>query len=258
VNPASGRIVASLHVTGAQCSALAYSSGNLYAECGSGGRPAGTYVTRIDPRTGRQEGQVDPVGVRGPVAASPHGVWFTTSSGVGAVIENRFGLISLEAADPGHRVSLAGARALQYADGFVWALTSDDHVAKINPVTGRVDHVYDPANYGGLTSAVTVGNGSVWLMVAGPGFSNVLRFSQDAGSPLGSVPIQPDSCFLGSCSQIYFAAGALWVPTPNELMRIDPALVPTRSRVSAASHHAAELNRPPDMRCGKPIRRACH
>jgi hypothetical protein len=270
VDPATGRVVGALHLPGGSCKFLAYSAGHLYAGCqssgssGSGATQGVTEFIRIDPSSGRLRGHADLVGIPRVITASPSGVWFTGLSGINALTGAPFGSQSIAVSPTYYRPSLAPYRpsltrisSLDYSAGFVWALTSNEHVARINPATGRVVRVYRLASDGGKTRAMAPGLGSMWLMVDGPGFSNVLRVDEDTGFPLGRVPMQPEICYLQSCSQIYFAAGAIWVPTPDGLTRINPALVPSRPQYSPPLQRDPPRRKVTDTRCGRPIRRAC-
>jgi hypothetical protein len=69
----------------------------------------------------------------------------------------------------------------------------------------------------------TVGQGSIW-MLAPLGRNEVVRVSMTTGKPLSVV--YPGGSCSQYCMQIYDAAGAVWEPTSQQILRIDPARMP--------------------------------
>ena len=70
---------------------------------------------------------------------------------------------------------------------------------------------------------IEVGQDSLWLL-ADLGHTQVLRISLSTGQPLGRIRVG-GSCGQ-PCSQIYDVAGAVWVPSGSDIVRIDPARLP--------------------------------
>lgn len=232
INPATGGVMATEHLAVGRCGLITFSSGSLWAVCADGG--SRTEFLRVDPRTGQVTGRAGPVrGLIGSIAAADGGIWYgypylPGNRRTGLVVPHG-NLITVH--DPTLPVSLSGMQPLVYAQGYVWALSADENVAKIEPVTGRVLRVYthrtyDPELAGGL-DFFAIGQGSLWFLDDGYPFSGVLRISLATGRPLGAVA-EPKAgdCGPTPCAQIYSTPGAIWVPTAQWLLRIDPARLP--------------------------------
>jgi hypothetical protein len=144
----------------------------------------------------------------------------------------------------GSRLSAAGRpwkrapRPLAYSqlvlgEGAVWALAGNvsgrpESIAEIDPVTGRITRAFTYAeaadtkyDFWGLYA--TVGQGSIWVL-APLGHNEVVRVSMTTGRPLSVV--YPGGSCSEYCSQIYDTAGAVWEPTSQQIVRIDPARMP--------------------------------
>jgi len=232
LDPATGRVIANLRLPVAKCTSLTYSFGSLWANCDVNG-PTATDFLRINPATGRVTWQTGPVrGQVGYMAVAPHAIWYlnlysTISGFVG--IGGRVHPVTVN--DPSYPVSfLNNIDSLVYGQGFVWALTTDESVAKIDPATGRMVRIYtyrsyDP-NYAGGLDFLVVGHGSLWFLSDGYPLSGVLRVSIATGRPIGLVPGIPSGACGQPCSQIYSSQSAIWVPTATQVIRIDPGRMP--------------------------------
>jgi DNA-directed RNA polymerase specialized sigma24 family protein/streptogramin lyase len=231
IDPATGKIIATLHLAAGQCDYVTFSSGRLWAQCGSG--RTNSVLLRINPITGQVQRRLGPV--RGPVGQSlvgPSGAWYLTGySGISEEIGTGGGAHAFANLDSTTiSAGFAYAQSLVYGQGSLWTLTNDEHVAKINPGTGHIERLYtaasyDPAGAGGL-NVLTVGQGSLWFLDDGYPFSGVLRVSMVTGRPLDGVTIPAGACGSSACSQIYDIGGRIWVPTMTALLEIDPARLP--------------------------------
>jgi hypothetical protein len=106
----------------------------------------------------------------------------------------------------------------------VWALTSDESVAKVDPATGRVVRIYtyrsyDPSYTAGF-NYLAVGHGSLWFLNWRTGA--VVRVSIATGKQVGDAARVASECSRWSCGQIYSTPGGIWVPTSDRLIRIMP------------------------------------
>ncbi len=232
IDPASGRIVQTLHLHAGPCTQLSFGWGHLFAGCDVGGRERST-LWRIDPV--RQRGYRLPGMARGYISsltAAPNALWYVVDfariSGLAHVTASR--PLQVTARDPAYRDTSAGTQGLVYDAGSIWALGSAERLARIDAVTGDVVRhysyrSYDPARAGGL-DFLTAAGGWLWFLDNGYPFSGVLRVSEATGHPAGGVPIPPGSCGQAPCSLIYATPGSIWVPTAELLIRIDPSRLP--------------------------------
>jgi hypothetical protein len=228
INPATGGVIATLHLPAGRCPMVAYSAGQLWATCSGGG---GTDLLRINPATGRVDGRAGPVrGPIVPVIIGPEGMWYVTGSRISGLVGlgSRARVITVGgSALPSGLAPAVGS--VVFDQGALWAFTADESVAKIDPATGRIVRVYpyssyDPQFLNGQDFFLGVGQSSLWFLDVGLPSSGVLRVSLATGRPLGWVP-RLDSC-NEPCSQIYVTQSAVWVSTLDTLVRIDPARLP--------------------------------
>jgi hypothetical protein len=228
IDPATGGVMATMHLAARTCLRITFSGRNLWAECAVSNTR--TEFVRIDPYTGLVTGKVGPVsGFAGSIAAAPGGILYVGyNPNIYQVIQ-----VGRRPAARSIKVSSDSYSSQQplYGEGDVWTLSYDESVAKADLASGRVLRVYtyrtyDPGRAGGLDH-FTVGNGSLWLLDDGYPFSGVLRVSVRTGRPLGAVAIpKAGDCGATPCSQIYSTPGAIWVPTAFSLIRIDPSRLP--------------------------------
>jgi DNA-directed RNA polymerase specialized sigma24 family protein len=245
VDPATGKVVRTLHLLAGRCYFLGYSAaGFLVANCDVRG-PLATDFVRINPLTGRVAWQES----AGPgqvtaVAVTPQSVWYVNNflriDGLIGATDNSMRAVGT--ADPAYQAGYSSALSLAYGMGSLWALGDNESVARVSPVTGNVQHVYtkrtlDPGSNRGLT-VLAVTRGSIWILADGYPASGVLQVSPATGRPIGLVPIATGSCGQQACSQIYSSPDALWVPTLEQLLRIDPARIRGPKRYPSAMHPA--------------------
>ena len=244
IDAATGRPVGVLHLPVGRCLQVIYGAGSLWAGCEARGPNAVAFL-RIDPATGRVawrsalvHGAVSP-GQYGPVlasmAAAPDGLWYATSSGVAAFAGP--GLLPVSVRPPPYTINLNVTTTLVYSQGFIWAMAGDDgSVAKIDPVTGRVLRIYTFYSYlSGQGLSLAVAQGSLWLLDNQDfQYPSVLQVSIATGVPTGRVGGRQLCGGQPYCSLIFATPGAIWVPGPTWLTRIDPArLIGPRSAPSA-------------------------
>jgi hypothetical protein len=242
LDPATGRVIATLHLPAGRCYYATYASGSLWATCAAGG--AATEFFRIDPATGHVRGRVGPVRdtakacqwwMQSPpcpirqIAVARAAVWYISGNlglrgvvGVGGRERN----ITVNVRD--YPVGFDyHAQSLVAAQGFIWALTEDESMAQIDPATGQVVRTYtyrtyDPS-YQAALSFFAVGHGSLWF-AEWP--AKVLRVSLATGRPVSQVSaFTPNLCRYG-CGEIYSTSSAIWVPAGHMLIRINPAKLP--------------------------------
>jgi hypothetical protein len=68
------------------------------------------------------------------------------------------------------------------------------------------------------------------------------------GRTTGQVPIAANSCGQAVCSQIYATPGAIWVPTEQQLLRINPELGSAQPVIQIF---------PAEPPCGTPFQGSC-
>ena len=230
LDPATGRAVKTIHLAGGVCTALSYSADHLFASCQAGGRLSRFW--RINPHTdqawqltGRLPGYIS------SIVGAPNALWYVASMTAIRGYSNANGNPQpLTARLAGYQAGPPGGQGLVYGSGSVWALGENETLARISPYTGRVQRIYtyrnyDPSRAGGL-NFLTIGGGWIWFLDNGYPFSGVLRVSMATGRPAGGVPVPPNSCGGQICSQVYYLAGSVWVPTAELLLRIDPGKLP--------------------------------
>ena len=199
-------------------------------------------VLRIDPATAQVDAQTG--ALPGPAfsfAAGSEGVWIGISGGLRQVDPSGTHLTGLTVTGSAKYLSVHSpdyvgplvVAELALGDGVVWALAGNvsgqpEHLVEINPVTGRIivaftyPEVADTSNdFWDLNAAF--GSGSIW-MLAPLGGNELVRMSVTSGEPVSRVDLG------GSCSQycmqVYAIAGAVWEPTAQQIIRIDPARMP--------------------------------
>ena len=230
MSPQTGRVIGRIHLQAGTCPDLAFGSGRLYALCANSGATK-TGLWRIDPAT-RQATLLSSTmhGFVSSIIATPHDLWYSTNYTRIQGIANPVGQPRPLSADWGGYQVSPGGQGLVYASGSIWALAAGEQLARIDPANGRVQRVYtyrdyDPSRLGGL-DFLTAGGGWLWFLDNGYPFSGVLRVSMATGHPAGGIPVPPNSCGQQTCSQVYYVAGSVWVPTAELLLRIDPGQLP--------------------------------
>ena len=224
IDPATGHVRSRISLPGS-CGSIAYGLGHLWIVSGVKG---GIRILRISPDARR-------VDARTPVihnlvysfVAGPEGVWYSTGSRIRQVDPSGTRLAGVTVNDSGYQFTLLDAE-LALGHGAVWALSGNENIARIDPATGGVTAVvsyrsFDPTYAFTGGPFIEVGQGSLWLL-ADLGHTQVLRISLSSGQPLGRIRVG-GSCGQ-PCSQIYDVAGAVWVPSGSDLVRIDPARLP--------------------------------
>lgn len=220
LDPATGHVITRFPIA-RRCQQVSYGGTQLWLACGTGT----TDFLRINPATGHVIAVAGPARGVGDVAATPTGIWYTGNSGISGFVGTGARLRWVNVVDAAYPVAFfQNTDSLVYGQGALWALTTDESVAKIDPATGRVIRAYgyqtyDPAYSGGL-DFMAVGLGSFWFLDYGRPATGVLRVSMATGQPQGRVS-GAGSCGQ-PCSQIYFAGGSVWVPTEHYISRIDP------------------------------------
>jgi hypothetical protein len=238
IDPATGAISARTNLP-AGCGQAAYGLGHVWVLCNGTDT---VRVLRIDPATALVDAQTGALpGPAYSLVAGSEGVWYIPDdAGPAQVDPSGTHLTGLKVTGPKYLnvhspdyIGPLGASQLVLGEGAVWALVGNisgrpEGLAAINPATGRITRAFTYSEAAGVTYDfwglyAAVGQGSMW-MLAPLGHNEVVRVSMTTGKPL-SVVYPGGSCSQG-CSQIYDAAGAVWEPTSQQILRIDPARMP--------------------------------
>jgi hypothetical protein len=218
----------------------AYGLGHVWVMCNAAST---VEVLRIDPATARVDAQTGalPGGPAFTFVAGSEGVWLGTNAGLSQVDPSGTHLTGLKVTGSQKYLSVyspdyigpLGATELALGDGAVWALAGNvsgqpEHVIEINPATGRITvaftypEVADTSNdFWDLNAAF--GQGSIWVL-APLGSNEIVRLSTTSGEPVSRV--YPGGSCSQYCMQVYAIAGAVWEPTAQQIIRINPALMP--------------------------------
>jgi hypothetical protein len=218
----------------------AYGLGHVWVLCNAGSTVT---VLRVDPATARVDAQTGalPGGPAFTFVAGSEGVWLGTNAGLSQVDPSGTRLTGLTVTGSQKYVSVysadyvgpLGATELALGDGAVWALAGNvsgdpEHLVEVNPATGRITAAFtypeaaDTSNdFWDLNAAF--GQGSIWVL-APLGGNEIVRLSATSGKPVSRV-------YLGGscrqyCTQVYSIAGAVWEPTSQQIIRVDPATMP--------------------------------
>jgi len=232
IDPTTGRILSSINLPAGVCTHLVFGSGHLFAGCRDG-RSGGTEFWRINPGTQQAFQLTSPVRGRiSSLVATPGTLWYLVNDTLIRGLTNVGGNPQpVSVSDPNYYQAMPGGQGLVYGDGSLWAIGGGEHLARIDPDTGRLVRRFtyrnfDPARAGGL-DFLTAGDGWLWFLDNGYPFSGVLRVSEATGRPAGGVSVAPASCGQVICSQIFYTPGSVWVPTAALLIRIDTSRLPS-------------------------------
>jgi hypothetical protein len=213
---------------------------HVWVLCNAGSRVT---VLRIDPATARVDAQTGalPGGPALTFVAGSEGVWLGTDAGLSQVDPSGTRLTGLTVTGSQKYLSIdspdyigpLGETELALGDGAVWALAGNvsgdpEHVVEIDPVTGRITaaftypEVADTSNdFWDLNAAF--GQGSIW-MLAPLGSNEIVRISATSGKAVSRV--YPGGSCSQYCMQVYSIAAAVWEPTSQQIIRINPATMP--------------------------------
>jgi len=237
IDPATGAISAQTTLP-VGCSQTAYGLDHGWVMCNAAST---VKVLRIDPATARVDAQTGVLpGPAFTFAAGSEGVWLGTNGGLSQVDPSGTHLTGLKVTGSPRYLSInspdyigpLGATQLALGDGAVWALAGNisgqpEHLAEINPVTGRITAAFtypegadDSNDFWDLNAAF--GLGSIW-MLAPLGDNEIVRISTTSGSPVSRV--YPGGSCSEYCMQVYAIAGAVWEPTAQQIIRINPAMM---------------------------------
>jgi hypothetical protein len=238
IDPATGAISARTNLP-AGCGQAAYGLGHVWVLCNGTGT---VRVLRIDPATALVDAQTGALpGPAYSLVAGSEGVWYIPdNAGPAQVDPSGTHLTGLKVTGPKYLnihspdyIGPLGAAQLVLGDGAVWSLIGNisgrpESIADINPATGRITRAFTYSEAAGVNFDfwglyATVGQGSIW-MLAPLGHNEVVRVSMTTGKPLSVV--YPGGSCSQYCMQIYDAAGAVWEPTSQQILRIDPARMP--------------------------------
>jgi hypothetical protein len=237
IDPATGAISAQTTLP-AGCTQTAYGLDHVWVLCDA----TSTFkVLRIDPASARVDAQTGVLpGPAYTFVAGSEGVWLGTNAALLQVDPSGTRLTGLKVTGSAKYLSVysadyigpLGATQLALGDGALWALAGNvsgqpEHLAEINPVTGRITLAFTypegadtSSDYWDLNAAF--GLGSIW-MLAPLGNNEIVRISTTSGNPVSHV--YPGGSCSQYCSQVYAIAGAVWEPTAQQVIRINPAMM---------------------------------
>jgi hypothetical protein len=237
IDPATGAVSARTGLP-AGCGQAAYGLGHVWILCNAAGT---VRVLRVDPATARVDAHTPAApGSAFSLVAGSEGVWYSAAAGPAQLDPGGTRLSGLKVTGPKYLnvhspdyIGPLGAAQLVLGQGAVWALAGNvsgrpESIAAINPATGRITRAFiypetADTRYDFWGMNATVGQGSIWVL-APLGHNEVARVSMTTGRPLSIV--YPGGSCSQYCSQIYDTAGAVWEPTSQQIMRIDPARMP--------------------------------
>jgi hypothetical protein len=237
IDPATGAISARTSLP-AGCGQSAYGLGHVWVLCNGTGT---VRVLRIDPATALVDAHTPALpGPAYSLVAGSEGVWYSAPAGPVRLDPSGTHLTGLKVTGPKYLnihspdyIGPPGVAQLVLGEGAVWALDGNvsgrpESIAAINPATGRITRafIYPEAadtKYDFWDLNATVGQGSIWVL-APLGHNEVVRLSMTTGRPLSVV--YPGGSCSQYCAQIYDTAGAVWEPTSQQIIRIDPARMP--------------------------------
>jgi hypothetical protein len=238
IDPATGAISARTNLP-AGCGQAAYGLGHVWVLCNGTDT---VRVLRIDPATALVDAQTGALpGPAYSLVAGSEGVWYISDdAGPAKVDASGTHLTGLKVTGPKYLnvhspdyIGPPGGSQLVLGDRAVWALDGNvsgrpESIAAINPATGRITRAFTYTEAAGVAYDfwglyATVGQSSIW-MLAPLGRNEVVRVSMTTGKPLSVV--YPGGSCSQYCMQIYDAAGAVWEPTSQQILRIDPARMP--------------------------------
>jgi DNA-binding beta-propeller fold protein YncE len=194
---------------------VAAQDGTVWVSCCAlqhGPGPAGVLL-RVDPRRNRVVARI-PI-ADGPLAVAAGGgaVWVATARGGVLRVDPRSNRVV-------GRVPLAaGSRveAIAATPQGIWAVdTGDYHVLRLDPGSGRVGLAVAAP----LPRGVGVGDGGAWAIVTND--RTLARVDERDGRLRARVPAD----LVRDVRGIAVGAGALWVTTGNQVLRLDPRRLP--------------------------------
>jgi hypothetical protein len=238
IDPATGAISARTTLP-AGCGQAAYGLGHVWVLCNASST---AQVLRIDPATAQVDAQTGVLpGPAFTFVAGSEGVWLGTNAGFSQVDPSGTHLTGLKVTgspryfnpESTDYIGAPNATQLALGDGTVWVLFGNvsgrpEDLAEINPVTGRITRAFTYAEVADTSSDywdlnAAFGQGSIW-MLAPLGHNEIVRISTTTGNPVSRV--YPGGSCSQYCSQVYATAGAVWEPTTQQIIRINPAVMP--------------------------------
>jgi len=237
IDPATGAISARTSLP-AGCGQSAYGLGHVWVLCNGTGT---VRVLRIDPATALVDAHTPALpGPAYSLVAGSEGVWYSAPAGPVRLDPSGTHLTGLKVTGPKYLnihspdyIGPPGVAQLVLGEGAVWALDGNvsgrpESIAAINPATGRITRafIYPEAadtKYDFWDLNAAFGQGSIW-MLAPLGGNEIVRISTTSGNPVSRV--YPGGSCSQYCMQVYAIAGAVWEPTAQQVIRINPARMP--------------------------------
>jgi DNA-binding SARP family transcriptional activator/streptogramin lyase len=203
--------------------AIAVGLGSVWVANGEDGT-----VDRLDPATGRFQGQSHPIGIGGDdlsdLAIGSHAVWVANgNAGTVTRIDPSLGVAATIPRNPKQTVAPDPVFYVAYGSHYVWA-TRANELLRIDPHTNQVDKRLVI----GTPTGLATGGGSVWVT------------TQSGLRRIDPVRVQEIShrSFAFAHAPVY-ARGSVWVVADNEIQQIDPITLAPRERKPGGSQPAS-------------------
>jgi DNA-binding SARP family transcriptional activator len=204
--------------------AIAVGLGSVWVANGEDGT-----VDRLDPATGRFQGQSHPIGIGGDdlsdLAIGFHAVWVANgNAGTVTRIDPSLGqVVATIPRNPKQTVAPDPVFYVAYGSHYVWA-TRANELLRIDPHTNQIDKRLVI----GTPTGLATGGGSVWVT------------TQSGLRRIDPVRVQEISHRLfGYAHAPVYARGSVWLIADNEIQQIDPITLVPREVKPAGSQPAS-------------------
>ena len=221
---ADGTMVESSVFVGKGPRAIAVGLGSVWVANGEDGT-----VDRLDPATGRFQGQSHPIGIGGDdlsdLAIGSHAVWVANgNAGTVTRIDPSLGQVAATIPrNPKQTVAPDPVFYVAYGSHYVWA-TRANKLLRIDPDTNQIDKRLVI----GTPTGLATGGGSVWVTTqAGLRRIDPVRMKQIT-----------HRSFAFARAPVY-ARGSVWLIADNEIHQIDPITLAPRDVKPAGSQPAS-------------------
>jgi serine/threonine protein kinase/ABC-type transport system substrate-binding protein len=219
VDPGTKKVTATVKLPWLPGLRLATGAGSVWVT-----EDLGSHVWRIDGRSGKVLDRIDvrEGGIGPGIAYGAGSLWLAHGSDV-LRVDPRTGQIT-------HRYP-AGSWWLVFADGAVWAATSNTGVvSKIDPIDNRVVRT----KLHGWLSDLSVGGGSVWVSIQTDGV--IFKLNED------DLRVESSSSAGADPERLTFGAGRLWIAnTASQAVSVLDQVSGERQQLDAAAEPTTAL-----------------
>lgn len=191
---------------------------------------------RIDPGSGRVTAARTTEGYCNALAVTGGTAWMTNTEGsVGDTIDRLSA-----AAMPSRRIPFAGGSGLAPGGRWLWVVSKEGTVARINARTARIAHRWTrlaPSGNGDASEAIVADPRGAWLLSAGQG--RILRLGGDRVTRVLRIDDNVRPILANS-------GGGLWIvtsddPTSSRIARVDPRTGAVTATVELGKHYPRAL-----------------